>query len=638
MPKEFEASPMSRPDETFIRRAIEQADVNVLRLALYQQTRDPNLAKMRVERTLRFGVFSAYTLAPEYEDEVREKALAYLLCGEINPVEAPSRDETAELMAIFLDRKLLPEELDFGHEELSFDANPRDVEWGAKPSPDKLNSFQVVIVGAGISGMAAAIQLGRLGIPYRIIDKQKGLGGTWFLNDYPEARVDISTHIYQYKFEKNYPWKSQYATQGELKEYLQHIADKYDVRKHISLETEVTEAKWDPSSKRWKLRIENSDGSKEMLSANVVISCSGLFTTPKLPDIEGIEQFKGKTVHTTSWDHDFKLDDKSVAVIGTGCTGCQMVPGLAPQADSLTVFQRTPSWITPVPNYQSTTSKELRWLFDTLPCFWNWSVFSTYVADAQFQELQEIDQEWVKDGGTVSERSESLRELLTMYIQSKFVGQSELAEKCTPSYPPFARRIVIDNGWYDALNRDNVELVTDGIECITEQGIQTKDGVNREFDLIVFSSGFSVSKYLWPANYEGREGVTPEKLWDKDGARAHLGMTMPGFPNFFTFYGPNGQSRGGGFHSWAEIWSRYVGSLIVQMIESDTQELEVKQEIFDDYNQRMDDAMKGMIWESEGNGGYYVNEQGRSGVNMPWSVHEFYEMVREPKFDDFNWT
>jgi len=628
----------SKPDEAFIRRAIDHANINALRLALYQQTRDQELASMRVEYSLRAGALGDYSLASEHHEEVREKALAYLLSGDLTKADMPSPSESEKLIELYLGRKVSAEEARFGYEELSFEEYPRDVEWGEKPPSEKLNDFQVIIVGAGISGMAAAIQLDRLGVPYRIIEKEQGLGGTWLVNDYPEARVDISTHVYQYKFEKNYPWKSQYATRDEIKEYLEHIADKYDVRKNIAFETEVKEAKWNPSAKRWDLCIRDSDGKQEKLSANVVISCSGLFSTPKLPDIEGIERFKGKKVHTTSWDHDYELAGKSVAVIGTGCTGCQMVPGLAPQSGNLTVFQRTPSWIIPAPNYKSTISTELSWLLDTMPSYWNWNLFASYIADIQIQDLQAVDQEWCENGGTVSERNENLRNLLTMYIQSKLVDQPELIEKCTPSYPPFARRIVIDNGWYDTLNRENVELVTDGIECITEKGIKTKDGVDHEFDIIVFSSGFSTSKYLWPVKYEGKNGATPEKLWAKDGARSHLGMTMPEFPNFFTFYGPNGQSRAGGFHSWAEIWSRYVGEMIVNMIETNSQELEVRQEIFDDYNQRMDDAMSGMLWESEGGGGYYVNEQGRSGINMPWSVHEFYEMVRHPNFDDFSWS
>jgi len=638
MTKEVEIPKISKPNEEFIRRAIEQADINVLRLALYQQTRDQLLVDMQVNYSSHEGRVAAYRLASEHHEKVREMALSYLLSDENVEVNVPSKKETKDMMELFLGRKLSVQEADFGHEELSFDEYPRDVAWSQKPLPQKLNDFQVVIVGAGISGMAAAIQLDRLGVPYRIIEKHEGLGGTWFVNDYPEARVDVSTHLYQYKFEKNYPWENQYATRDELKEYLDHIADKYDVRRHISLETEVTEAKWVQSTKRWELNIRKPDGREEIISANVVISCSGLFNKPKLPDIEGIGKYEGKTVHTTSWDRDFKLEGKAVAVIGTGCTGCQMVPGIAPRVDRLTVFQRTPSWILPVPKYKSSTSQELRWLFDTMPCFWNWTVFSTYIADTQLQNFQAIDQDWCEKGGSVSEINENLRGFLTTYIHSKFVDDPDLADKCIPSYPPFSRRIVVDNGWYDTLNRDNVELVTDGIECITERGIQTKDGTLYEFDLIVFSSGFSTSEYLWPINYEGKEGATPEKLWNKDGARAHLGMTMPGFPNFFTFYGPNGQSRGGGFHSWAEIWSRYVGKMIVQMIETESQEFEVQQEIFDDYNRRMDDAMQGMIWKSGGDSGYYVNEQGRSGVNMPWSVQEFYEMVRIPNFSDFRWS
>ena len=629
---------LRKPNETFIRRAINQANPNVLRVALYQQTGDQALANMKVEKKdLRGGALTAFVLSPDHLDEVRQKAFEYLTADHPIAAVVPDKAQAEHLMSVFLNQQQTPAEVDFGYEELSFQDYSRDVTWSNLELGSKLNDFNVLIVGAGISGIAAAVQLNRLGVKYRIVDKQEGLGGTWHLNDYPEARVDISTFIYQFKFEKNYPWKSHFATQEEIKRYLDHIVGKYHVRENISLQTELIGASWNPETHQWDAEICNVDGSIENTSVNIIISCSGLFTIPKIPKFNGIQTYQGKIFHTTAWDHDYDICNKSIAVIGTGSTGCQLVPGLAKQKCKVAVYQRTPSWVTPLKGYTSKVSEEKRWLFDTMPAYWNWFVFSTYITEMPLQELQIIDQEWEAKGGVINERNDNLRKSLTQYINSKFPDNPDLAAKCIPEYPPLARRLVMDNGWYDALKQENVELITEGIDHFYEKGIVTKDGAKREFDLVVVSSGFEVSKYLWPIKYKGRDDVTPDQLWEKDGARAHLGINMPGFPNFFMFYGPNGNGRGGGFHSWAEIWSRYVGSLIVHMVEQGYQEVEVRDEVFKAYNDAMDKEDEKLLWKSRGKGGYYVNKHGRSGVNMPWSVHDFYSMVQQPNFYDFDW-
>jgi 4-hydroxyacetophenone monooxygenase len=192
---------------------------------------------------------------------------------------------------------------------------------------------------------------------------------------------------------------------------------------------------------------------------------------------------------------------------------------------------------------------------------------------------------------------------------------------------------VVDNGWFDALNRDNVVLVTDPIERITPNGIRTKDGKERAFDLIILGAGFQVQRYLWPVQYEGRGGMTLEQAWDRDGARAYLGITVPDFPNLFMIYGPNGQARSGGLIKWLEIWGRYAIKSIVKMIESGHHVMDVKRDVFEDYNARMDEEMKKCIWGDAKS--YYVNESGRQGVNMPWKPAQYYEWVRDPKLEDY---
>lgn len=624
------------PDADFVRRAIRHADMNALRISLYHQTGDADLLNMTLARfPVRGGAFEARVVAKDHHEAIAAKAVAYLCNPDRAVRPAPTRDEAERLMQLFQGCDLSPSALDFGFGDLGIDKSARDAEWTAKPAPEQLADFDVTIIGGGISGLAASRQLARLGLKHRVLEKRDNFGGTWHINDYPEARVDISTFLYQYKFDLEYPWKSHFATQPELVDYMDYVVDKYGLRDNIELNTELQAATWNDNLAKWELTIGLPDGTVEQRLTNVVISAVGLFGTPKMPEIPGIEDFKGAMFHTTEWDHDFVADGKRIAVIGTGSTSTQLMPALAEKAEQLTVYQRTPSWITPVFDYHGTVSPELRWLIDTMPGYANWHVYSLHVADLQLQEFQDLDRDWIARGGKVNERNDRLRENLTRYIREECGDRDDLYDRLVPDYAPTARRLVIDNGFYRALRRDNVALDSAGIERITPTGIVSKDGTAREFDLIVLGAGFQVSRYLWPTTYRGRSGLTLEQLWEADGARAHLGINLPGFPNMFVIYGPNAQARSGSFHSWIEILTRYICGLVTHMIESGGSTIEVTNEAFDAYNARMDEAMKSTLWEAEGQGGYYVNEQGRSGVNMPWRIYDFYEMLRTPDMADF---
>ncbi len=622
-------------DDEFIEQALKQADMNALRLALYHQTGDPELAAMDVESIpVRGGAFEARVIHRDYHPEIRKKAMAYLTKGDHDIKPPPSLEEAQPLMELFQGRTLDEAAVAFGYEDLGFADIPRDRPWKARPNGQKLANFDVTIIGTGFSGIAAAVQLDRLGIKSTMIDRYDGIGGTWLVNDYPEARVDVPTFLYQYKFDRDYQWKSFFATQPELLEYIDYIVDKYALRDRIELSTELKSATWDETTKKWTLELQK--GNKvETRQTNVLISAAGLFTTPKLPDINGIENYTGEMFHTTDWNHDFDPAGKNIAVIGTGSTGTQLMPALAEEAEQLTVFQRTPNWITPVQGYHDKVTPEQQWLFNNMPGYRSWFIYQLHVGDIWVQNFHEIDLEWIASGGRVNEKNQKLRENLIEYIRSKVGDREDLFEKLVPEYAPLARRLVIDNGFYDALVRENVELETDGIEEITKSGIRTVGGKYREFDLIILGAGFHVSRYFWPVKYQGRGGITLEDLWNRDGARAHKGITLPGFPNFFVIYGPNAQARAGSFHSWVEILSRYIADAVATMVEKDASSIEVRKEAFEDYNNNMDDAMSRILWETEGQGGYYVNEHGRSGVNMPWTMYEFYEMVRKIDLEEF---
>lgn len=623
-------------DPAFIRRAVDAAHLNALRVALYQQTGDREVAAMRVETDAPAGTpFLSYVVARESHALLKAKALAFLSRPPAAPV-IPDRGTAIALMALFQGGTFDAASAGYGYEELAFDDFPRAARWHERPSDETLANFLVTIVGAGFSGIIAAIQLDRLGIPFRIVERQSGIGGTWELNDYPEARVDITTFLYQYKFVKNYPWKSFFATRDELKEYIDHVVDEYDLRERIELDTSVTAARWDAGKRRWSVSIERGDGAAETFDTNVVISASGLFSTPNLPDIPGIEEYRGKMFHTTAWDHGYDYDGKRIALIGTGSTGSQLMPDLARRGSHLSVYQRTPNWVTPVRGYHDRVTPEKRWLLDNMPGYSNWYCYSHHIAQMQSQQLHQLDPDWIANGGLVNETNDRLRAGLTGYIRKKVGQREDLLAKLVPTYAPMARRLVVDNGWYDTLLRDNVTLETGGIERFTADGIVSRDGSIAAFDLVVLGAGFKVSQYLWPVDYVGRDGASLEALWCHDGARAYLTVALPGFPNFFMLYGPNAGVRSGSFHSWMEILSRYICGAIVAMIEQEADTVEVKSAAYDRYNAELDAEMTKMLWESEkGGGGYYVNAFGRSGVNMPWTLADFYARVREPDPRDF---
>jgi 4-hydroxyacetophenone monooxygenase len=371
------------------------------------------------------------------------------------------------------------------------------------------------------------------------------------------------------------------------------------------------------------------------IRANFVISASGLFSTPKLPDLPGIENFRGAVRHTTDWRDSDELAGRHVAQIGNGASGAQLMPYIARHAAHVTVFQRTANWVLPMEGYRDRVPSEMHWLFDNLPLYWNWFSYAMHFLNMQLEGLQEVDPEWQKTGGVINSRNDTLRDNVTQFIRERLASRPDLIEKVIPKYPPMARRPTVDNGWYDALLRDNVELVTDPIDHVTQDAIVTKNGRSYACDLIVCAAGFATTRYLWPATYTGRDGATLDRLWGKDGPRAHLGMTMPGFPNFFMFYGPSSQGRAGSFYSMTELWTRYALKAIVHVIESDARIIEVTEAAYEISNENLDRQNKKILWETYGKGFYYLTDKGRSVTNSPFSVADIFSMLYEPDYSQY---
>ncbi|CAK7199386.1 hypothetical protein SEUCBS139899_002065 [Sporothrix eucalyptigena] len=632
-----------RKTEEYIRRAVEKGNPNALRISLYYATCDPDLTSMVVSKQdARGGAMQDYVLSPGDTKIVQDKAVEYLLKQQNNPSSTttpPTQQECVRLMSIFHGEQLNSKMAQMGYEELAFQKFPRDVSWSAgQPCEDRLSTFHVVIIGAGINGISMAVMLKRLGIQFTLIDRQQDVGGTWMENNYPEARVDTMGFTFQYKFERSTHWREMFPPGNKIRNYLDDVSLRYDVKKNILFGREVVDANWDNLNHVWELTVQHN-GTREplLIRPNVVISAVGLFSTPNLPNIPGINDFQGHMWHTTHWNQDVAWEGKRIAVIGNGSSGAQLIPGLARKASKLGVYQRTPQWMSPYAGYRDNVPGELEYLFENVPFFYNWNNYAGYIRSMQLPPLQVDDPAWRAQGGLVNRRNDKLRASLTKHIIDKVGGpDSPLLPKLLPTYAPLVRRLVVDNGFYDALMRDNVELFADGIDKITEDGIRSKDGRDEPYDIIVLACGFQPTNYLYPVDYHGLDGITLDVTWAKDGARSYLGLTIPGYPNLFTMYGPNHQPRGGpSIHGWSEIWCRYIATCIVAMVENDIQSLDVKQQVYDEYNVRLDAANKKLIWESDGKG-YFVNEHGRQAVNLPWDTEDYHAMVLAPNLEDFH--
>ncbi len=611
-----------------IRAAIEEADMNALRVTLYQHTRDPRFAAMGVELQDVPGTPYDVLAVPEiHHAALKEAAYDYLSDPAAPRRTALSPEEVRELIDVFDTTPASDSVARFAYEELAFDGFKRWAQW-TDSRPAAADNFEVLIIGAGFSAIVCAIQLRALGIRFRIVERQADFGGTWVWNSYPDARVDITNFIYSFTFEPDYPWRHAFAPRDELLEYVAHLVEKHDLRRHASFQTKVTEARWHEDTDRWHVDLAYADGRTETLEPNIVLSCAGLFSTAKKPAIEGIETFRGAMFHTTEWDHSYDYTDKRVALIGTGSTGSQLFPRIAEKAAHTAVYQRTPNWVTPVGRYRAPIPEPRKWLLENLPGYASWNRYSFVQASVRNQALQYLDEDWRARGGRINEKNDRLRDMLIGRIRKKMAAKPEYIDALIPDFAPLSRRIVVDNGWYDALLQENVDLVTDSILRITPTGIVTRHGDEREFDLIILAAGFEVERYLFPVKYVGRDGGTIEALWSKDGARAYATMTLPGFPNFFMMYGPNAGVRAGSFHSAVEMLSRYICSVITQTIEQGAKSAELRHAVYLDYNEQLDAGMQKLLWEEEkGGNSYYLNRHGKSGVNMPWEMHEFYDFI-----------
>jgi cation diffusion facilitator CzcD-associated flavoprotein CzcO len=440
--------------------------------------------------------------------------------------------------------------------------------------------LDAVIVGSGFSGLCAGISLKRAGIhEFVILEKAASVGGTWRENTYPGAACDIPSHLYSYSFEPNPRWSRAYGKQAEILAYLEHCADKYGLRPHLRFGHAVTEARFDEASSAWHVTTP-----RETFVARALLLGNGALHIPSLPDIAGLDTFQGTQFHSARWNHDYDLAGKRVAVIGTGASAIQFVPQIAPKVGQLQVFQRTPPWI--VPKLDRPMTARERWTLEHVP---------------GAHRLRRTGLYWLMEsrvlGFAYAPKLLQYAERLVLRSLEKQVPDPVLRAKLTPSYRLGCKRVLISNDYYPALQRDNVELVTDAITRVTPRGVLTASGRLHEVDAIICGTGFRVTEYLSSVRVYGKDGVELNQAWQKT-LRNYLGITVSGFPNLFLLMGPN---TGLGHNSMVfmiEAQARYATRAIEALRANRLAYMDVRPEVEQAFRAKLAEKMKNTVWTS----------------------------------------
>lgn len=554
-------------------------------------------------------------------------------CPELSP---PDEALVVETMHYVTGTPIPEEQMELMREELNLYGEDR------RRVPIKLASipadYRVLVIGAGMSGILAAVRLKQAGIPFLVVDKNPEIGGTWYENTYPGCQVDSANHLYNYIFAPENQWPGHFSGQPELFDYFQRVVSEQDLRRFMRLGTAVEQAAYDESDDSWKVTFCDSQGVKSHERFDTVITACGQLNTPAMPDIPGVETFGGIAFHSARWEHEHDLRGKRVAVIGTGCSAAQFVPAIAEAPDRMFVFQRSAPWLLPTEKYHMRVSEEERWCFRSIPFYARWYRFYLFRARAADGLLPFLygDPDWQGPPGSVGTANALLREAIEESIREQAGDDKTLADALIPDYPPGGKRPVLDDGqWISTLKKDHVTLVTEPIERIEPQGIRTADEALTEVDVLIYGTGFKADQFLVPMRITGRGGRDLHQAWQGN-PRAYIGMTIPGFPNFYCLYGPNTNIVvGSSIIFGSECEMRYIMGCLKFQFEQHIAALEVREDRWREYNDDIDERSRQCAWGSPQVDSWYKNDDGRVSQNWPGTHFEWWQQTRAPDPDDF---
>lgn len=478
-------------------------------------------------------------------------------------------------------------------------------------------SPKIAIVGAGFGGLCMGIQLREAGIEsFTIFEKAERVGGTWRANTYPGCECDIPSALYSFSFAPYAEWPNKWSHQPVILEYLEKCTDEFGVRPHLRLREGIAEIRWDEDAKRWHLKTESGDED----DFDVVVSATGQLSRPRFPNIPGREDFAGVSFHSAEWNHDHDLHGRKVAVIGNAASAIQFIPEIAPLVGKLTVFQRSANWMLPKNDrdYSEAEKKMLRAFpaLSKIRRFLIWLSGELLIYPAMKRES------WMR---------KRLEQKTVDYI-NETISDPALREKLVPDYPLGAKRILFSDNYYEAIEKNGVQIVTDAIDRITERGVLTADGTLHEVDTIIYATGFQTNDFLTPMRVTGRGGAVLNEVW-RDGPEACLGLTVSGFPNLFFLYGPNTNLGHSSIIVMIESQVRYILSCLEQMKERGIAAVDVLPQTQERYNREMQERLAGSSWATVGDSWYVHN--GKVTNNWPGRTTEYRKRTRHCDLADY---
>jgi cation diffusion facilitator CzcD-associated flavoprotein CzcO len=494
---------------------------------------------------------------------------------------------------------------------------------GSAPAPD----HDVAIIGAGLGGIGAAIALKRAGIDdIVLLERASDIGGTWRDNTYPGIAVDIPAQAYQFSFELKPDWSRVFATGDEVKGYIDHCADRYDVRRHIRLDSEVLVREWDDDAHLWRLRTPDGE-----TTARFVVSAVGAFVNPKQPEIAGVEQFEGPVLRSAEWDYSVSLEGKRAAIVGTGASAVQIIPEIAPKLKRLDVYQRTPIWVFPKLDYP--TSRPVKRLFERRP----------QVQDAVRRSLTRLLEAGLVQGVVHYESSAPIlgaAAWLARNIWYRQVRDPDVRRRLTPDYDVGCKRPSVSNSYLRMFNRHNVELISEPIERVTARGVRTADGRERQIDVLVLATGFMMATN--PENYRrnpvrGRDGFDLATFYAGNRARSYESVSLPGLPNHFMIFGPYGWT-GGTWHVLVETASHHIVRVIEEARRRQATAVEVREEAAERWTRFAQERLGRSLW-SVGScataNSYYFDHHGDTPFLRPTSSRQAWRAAKRFPLDDY---
>lgn len=619
-----------------LRAALKAANLQTLLMVYVHLTHDESMLEIFKSHIHPPYTNPGYQIPQDCIDDLHEKLLHVLTTPGAAHSDEPSVELMQKMMSVGVGEPVDDVFIPMVIEQAGFERKPARVKNAKRTPPPP--GFKVLVIGAGLTGIAAGIELERAGYDHVIIEKNEDVGGTWWKNRYPGVGVDTPSHFYSYSFEISPEWNHYHPHGADMREYFRSVADKYDVRRNIRFQTIVHSLIFDEDAAVWNVTVEDvKSGKREVIKANAVFNAFGTTDRWNLPEIPGIDSFKGIITHSADYDESIDLKGKKVAVIGTGASSAQIVSTIADEVDELVVFMRTKHWMINNPEVTEEVPEPVKWALRHIPGYKEWFRFRVFwfAADGLYPNVVK-DPSYPEDGIAVSDLNEGVRQYALSHMHQKLEGRPDLIEKLTPDFPIFSKRIIMDAGWYDALKQPHTILETTGIAQILPNGIRTNDGKEYDFDVIVCATGFRMQSFVQELEIKGRDGHDLAVDWADEEERAYLGTMIPGYPNYFLASGPNsGPSHAGGVNIVSEAQVNYVIECLDLMIAKGARTIEPTDEAFIRHNKLIDDQMKHMIWSHPKSKSYYQNSKGRVVGPWPFRLVDFWNEMQVPVQDDY---